>query len=140
MKFLSERDEAAIRDVLIWFRSNRTNLTSRAPVNPRPVPVQFLLLAQAPEGGVPAREGATPGEATVTAIVSATNSTFEYNVGDLVKTALTFTARNWTHTILGDTGDRVIHVEGHYDGALVLGADECDNDGDPDAIKTQAGG
>lgn len=99
-----------------------------------------LILAQAPEGGVPARSGATPGEASVDEVVRATESGIGYAAGDLVKTGRTFTAVNWTHSVLGDAGDRIIHVQGHFDGAYVLGADQCDNNGDPADIKTQQGG
>jgi len=54
-----------------------------------------VRLAQAPVGGIPARAGATPGEATCTQVIIAALPGVGFAAGDLVKTSLTFTVLNW---------------------------------------------
>ena len=80
-----------------------------------------VSLAQAPSGGIPARSGKTPGSAICTQVIVAPTAGTGYAIGDLVKTAKTFTVKNWTFDVAASAGDRVCQVEGHRDNAMVVG-------------------
>lgn len=93
--------------------------------------------AQAPEGGVPAMVGATPGRGVCEAVVVASQAGLGYQAGDLVRTGQTFEVINWTYDAAGAAGTRLIKVDGHYDGAAVDGW-SCTNEGNPSDIKQEA--
>ncbi len=91
--------------------------------------VSGLKLAQALVGGIPARVGITPGSATCTAVIIAPTSGTGYAIGDLVKTAKTFSVLNWDFTAQAIDGDRVFQVDKHADNALIVSA-SCLNEAD----------
>jgi len=89
-----------------------------------------IALVQAPVGGIPARVNKTPGYAACAAIISATASGAGgvFSVGDYVLNGKSYQIENWAFDVIGNEGDRMVQVSGHFDGALVVGA-LCNNSG-----------
>jgi len=86
-------------------------LDSKYGSAPSPGKVGFeVVLAQAPEGGIPARVGITPGSAACTEVIVAPLGGTGFSAGDLVKTDKTFTVLNWDFQIHAADGDRVFQV------------------------------
>lgn len=101
-----------------------------------------LRFAQAPVNGIPARVGATPGQAPCECIVLAPQDGTGYSKGDLVRNGVTITVLNWVTEVIGDEGDRLIVVDSHQPVTFVA-VEQCQNDGDPNDFETlssQSGG
>ncbi len=110
---------------------NRHSPSSR--FSPNDSSFSRVRLAQAPSGGIPARVGATPGAAVCTQVIVAPLAGSGFSVGDLVKTAKTFTVINWDTVAHGEDGDRIIQVSSHSDNAQLIGS-SCVNEGTPSNI------
>lgn len=96
-----------------------------------PPPVA-LGWAQAPEGGLPARQGGVLGQATACAVlIEAPEAGANYIQGELVKNGATVLIRNYGGAVVASEGDRLIQ----HDGEKIVGYD-CENEGDPNVFKT----
>lgn len=95
-----------------------------------------ITLAQAPAGGVPAMTGVLPGEASCELIKTATEFGTGYQPGDLITHNEFVIVRNWTNTVLGDRGSRLIMIAEPNDGALLVGA-ICNDEGTASDIKRE---
>ena len=93
-----------------------------------------LAFVMAPSGGIPARVLATPGKADCDIVVIAEEAGTGYAAGDFVKLSDQIEVRNWTFDIAAEEGDRVLQVEGYFDGAFVVGW-SCTNAGNTNDIK-----
>ena len=90
--------------------------------------------AQAPAGGLPARQGGVLGQAECDVLISAPSAGANYAEGELVKTGRTIMIQNYGSSVVADEGDRLIQ----HDGTKIVGYD-CANSGNPNDFQTLEG-
>ena len=91
-------------------------------------------MAQAPVGGIGPRVGDRPGSAMCKPMIKQEDELgykLLYTGGDDILVL------NWGFDLVADLGDRVIQVEGHFNGALLVGY-QCNVTADPDIFETAA--
>lgn len=95
----------------------------------------IISFAQAPEGGLPGRQGGVLGEAvTCDVLIEAPTNGDNYVEGELVKNGETVKIKNYGSAAVASEGDRLIQ----HDGVKIVGYD-CANQGDPNNFKTLEG-